>query len=107
MAKKWRLSYLPLFYEDLNSTITYISDVLENPQAASELLDETEAAIKKRLPEADKYHVYNSPRKRPDPYYMIPVKNFMVFYVVIETDTEKIMEIRRFLYKRRNIGKLI
>ena len=31
----------------------------------------------------------------------------MVFYVVIETDTEKIMEVRRFLYKRRDVSKLI
>ena len=39
MVKKWRLSYLPLFYDDLNEAITYIADVLENKEAANDLLN--------------------------------------------------------------------
>ena len=107
MAKKWKLSYLPLFYEDLNEAVTYISNVLENHKAAIDLLNETEEAIRKRLPEADEFPEYRSLRKRPHPYYTITVKNFYVFYVVIETEKEKVMEVRRFLYKKRDINKLI
>ena len=55
MAKPFRLTYLPIFYQDLNETVTYISEILENVQAANDLLDETEKAIKKRLPEADEF----------------------------------------------------
>ncbi len=107
MVKKWRLSYLPLFYDDLNEAITYISDVLENKEAANDLLNETEAAIRKRLPEADEFPTYKSSRKRQNPYYTITVKKFIVFYVVIETDKEKIMEVRRFLYKKRDFKNLL
>lgn len=32
--KKYRLSYLPLFYEELNGKIVYIAEKLKNPKAA-------------------------------------------------------------------------
>lgn len=38
-----------------------------------------------------------------DPYYRINVRNFSVFYVVID-DT---MEVRRLLYSKRNIDELL
>ncbi len=101
------MSYLPLFYQDLNRVVTYIAEVLENKEAANKLLDEVDKAITKRLPDADKFPEYKTARKRTDPYYWILVKNYIVFYTVIETDTEKIMEVRRFLYKRRDIKKLL
>ena len=34
---KYKLRYLPLFYEDISEKIAYISDTLRNPQAAKEL----------------------------------------------------------------------
>ena len=37
--KKYRLSYLPLFYEDLDEKITYLVEKLKNPKAANDLLD--------------------------------------------------------------------
>ena len=49
MGDKYILRYLPLFYEDLEEKITYISDELANPEAALGLLDAVEAAILKRL----------------------------------------------------------
>ena len=107
MADKWKLSYLPLFYDDLNEAVTYISDVLENPKAANDLLNDVEEAILKRLPEADEFPEYRTSRKRPLPYYTIRIRNFSVFYVVIEAGEEKIMEVRRFLYRKRDIEKLI
>lgn len=43
--EKYKLRYLPLFYEDLDEKVTYIVDELKNPQAANDLLDKVEAAI--------------------------------------------------------------
>ena len=63
MAKSYRLTYHPMFYEDLHSVTTYIANVLENPQAANKLLDETEKTILNRLPSADKYTPYKSIKK--------------------------------------------
>lgn len=50
LNRKYRLSYLPLFYEELQEKIMYIAETLENPQAANDLLDKVEAAILDRLP---------------------------------------------------------
>ena len=36
-----------------------------------------------------------------------PVRNFIVFYVVITAENKKIMEVWRFLYKRQDRDNLI
>ena len=97
--KKYRLRILPLFERDLNETVDYITYKLQNPAAASDLVDVVEAAIHERLPEAETFAPYPSSRQRPYPYHYIPVKNFFVFYVVIGD----VMEVRRFLYASRDI----
>ena len=45
--KKYKLRYLPLFYEDLDEKIMYIAEKLKNPKAASNLLDRVESHIGK------------------------------------------------------------
>ena len=37
--KKYKLSFLPLFEEDLNEIVDYISTDLHNPSAADRLVD--------------------------------------------------------------------
>ena len=97
---EYKLRYLPLFYEDLESKILYIAEILENPQAAGKLLDEVEAAIIKRLPETESFEAYHSFKERKYPYYRIYINNYIVYYVVIDDEgPDRIMEIRRFLYK--------
>jgi plasmid stabilization system protein ParE len=51
----------------------------------------------------ERFEPYPSTRDREHPYYTIQVRNFTVFYVVIE-DT---MEVRRILYSRRDMRKLL
>ena len=41
----YKLSYLPLFWDDLNEAVSYIARVLGNVRAAEDLIDKTEAAI--------------------------------------------------------------
>ncbi len=38
MANTYRLSYLPLFYDDMEERVAYLSDVLLNPDAANDLV---------------------------------------------------------------------
>ena len=52
---KYELSYLPMFYDDLEERVTYISDVLLDEKAANDLLDAVEAAILQRLPNAESF----------------------------------------------------
>lgn len=107
-SKKYRLSYLPLFYEELDGKVTYIAEKLKNPKAANDLLDKVEAAILERLPIAESFEPYYSMRERKYPYYRIYVGNYIIYYVVIDDNPKDlVMEVRRFLYSGQNQYKLI
>lgn len=99
--KKALVRYLPIFREDLIQAINYIRDVLQNPQAANELIDAIEEAIIKRSESADSFERYYSFKEREYPYYRIYIKNYVVYYVVIPGEPQ-IMEVRRLLYMGRN-----
>ena len=106
--KKYRLSYLPLFYEDIDEKVTYIAEKLKNPKAANDLLDKVESAIMERLPLAESFESYHSVRERRYSYYRIYVVNYIIYYVVIDDDpNDLIMEVRRFLYNGQNRGSML
>lgn len=109
VEKKYRARFLPLFEWDLAEITDYISYNLKNPQAAYLLVDEIEKAIKERLACPESFEPYPSAKDRKYPYYRIYVKNFVIYYVVIddENDESKIMEVRRILYSKRDKSKLI
>ena len=108
LSKKYRLSYLPLFYEDLEEKITYISEKLKNPEAANDLLDKVEAALLERLPVAGSFEPYHSIRERKYAYYRIYVDNYIIYYVIIDDNPDDlIMEVRRFLYNGQNQRRLV
>lgn len=108
LSKKYRLRYLPHFYEDLDEKLTYIAEKLENPKAANDLLDKVEKAILTRLPVAESFEPYHSVRERKYAYYRIYVDNYTIYYVVIDDDKDDlIMEVRRFLYNKQDRRLLI
>jgi plasmid stabilization system protein ParE len=100
---KFNLRYLSLFIQDLSAARDYIAIKLESPVAAQRLVNETEKAIQKRLLSPLSHKTYPSKKERKYPYYRIRVKNYIVFYVVIGT----VMEVRRFLYSKRDIDKFV
>ncbi len=103
LSKKYRLRYLPLFYEELDEKVAYIATRLMNPKAANDLLDKVEAAILERLPIAESFEPYYSIRERKYTYYRIYVDNYTIYYVVIDDNPKDlIMEVRRFLYNGQN-----
>lgn len=106
--QEYKLRYLPMFYDDFEEIINYISTDLMNPQAATDLIDAVEEAILKRMPFAESFGSYHSMRERQYPYYRIHVKNYVVFYVVIDDGgPQKIMEVRRILYDKQNWEEII
>ena len=108
LSKKYRLRYLPLFYEDLDEKVTYILEKLKNPKAANDLLDKVEAAIMERLPVAESFESYHSVRERRYVYYRIYVDNYIIYYVVIDDNpNDLIMEVRRFLYNGQNRDNMV
>jgi plasmid stabilization system protein ParE len=102
-GKTYKLRYLPLFEVDLAAARDYITETLMNPIAANRLVIDTETAILKRLETPLAFSPYPTKRKRPQPYYYIQIRNFFVMYVVIDN----VMEVRRFVYNRRNIDALL
>ena len=102
-GRRYKLSILPLFEDDLNEIVDYITYRLRNPLAAEHLVDEVERALEDRLDYAESFEPYRSSRERKYPYYRIQVKNFSIFYVVIGNT----MEVRRMIYSRRNLKDLI
>lgn len=101
--KRYSLRYLPVFWEDLSSAASYIAFDLGNPAAAERLVDATEAEILEHLKNPTMAATYRSTRERPHPYYWFGVGNYRVFYVVLDD----VVEVRRFLYKARDLGALI
>lgn len=103
MKQKFILKYLPLFEQDLTAARDYIAFSLHNPIAAQRLVQNTEEAILKRLDNPCSFELYHSTRERKLPYYRINIKNFSVFYVV----DGNVMEVRRFVYNKRNLPRII
>ena len=101
--KEYKLEILPLFEEDLNEIVDYILHRLKNVTAATNFVDEVENAIYERLNLPESFEPYQSAKDREHLYYRIRVKNFTIFYVVIDD----VMEIRRIIYSRRDLSKHI
>ena len=99
----FKLTFLPLFEEDLLKVTDYITNTLQNPSSDHRLVDDIELTIVKRLEMPLSFAPYQSSKIRNHPYYRINVRNFSIFSVVID-DT---MEVRRILYSKRNIDELI
>ena len=103
MDKKYQLRYLPLFEQDVLRVKKYIIFTLKNPEAALRLIEDTEEAINKRLENPLAFEPYRSIRDRAQKYYRINIRNYSVFYVIIDD----IMEVRRFVYNKRNLHDII
>ncbi len=100
---KYKLRYLPKYEDDFNEIVDYIIFKLNNPDSAMRLVEKVEKAIKERLSCPLAFEPFQSYRKRENQYYRIYVDNFTVYYVVIDD----VMEVRRILYSRRDIKRII
>jgi len=92
-----------LFERDLAEVKHYIAHKLKNPAAATRLVEDVERAILKRLENPLNFKPFHSGRDRKLPYFRINVRRYAVFYVV----THNTMEVRRFLYARRNLPRAL
>ncbi len=101
--EKYELRYLPLFYEELDRDTSYIAFKLGNPDAANNLLDVVADAILQCLEDGPEIvATVPSKKDRKYPYYRIYVNEYIVYYVVLEENGKKIMEVRRFLHRLEN-----
>ena len=98
----YKLSYLPLFWDDLNEAASNMAQTLKNPQAAERLVDETEQEISRHARNPTFGTVCQGRKDRKHPYYWFSVGNYMVFYVV----RGDVMEVWRFLYGAHDLTKM-
>lgn len=75
----YKLRFLPIFEDDLNDAVDYLSITLNNSMAAHNLVDDIEKAILKRLENPLIFAPFNSSKYRRYPYYRINVRNFPYF----------------------------
>jgi addiction module RelE/StbE family toxin len=99
----FELRYSPLFYDGLDRITNYILLDLKNEIAAKTFIDNVETAIRKRLENPLQAAIYPSMRRRQYDYRRIIVGNYLIFYVVIEHK----MIVRRLLYGRRDLDKIL
>jgi toxin ParE1/3/4 len=100
---KFELRYSRLFYEDLDEITNYILLNLKNELAAEALILDLEVGVKKRLRNPLQAAPFPSVRRRKYEYRRILVDNYLVFYVVIEHT----MIVRRLLYGRMDLDKIL
>ncbi|ADI01928.1 type II toxin-antitoxin system RelE/ParE family toxin [Syntrophothermus lipocalidus] len=100
----YEIIYLPIAKQDITDIILYISDQLNAPKAAMDLLDALEHSISllRDFPYAHK--IYRPIKPLGEDYRMLIVKNYAVFYVVREA--EKIVEVHRVIYAKMDLTKL-
>lgn len=103
MKGRYKIKYSSLFYKDLKEIIFYIKFKLQNLNAAKSLIDEIDKAILNRSSNPLDFESYKSLVERKNIYYRIYVKNYTIFYVI----KDDAMEVRRILYSRRNLRKII
>ena len=101
--RRYQLKYLPLFEQDLMGTANYIANVLQNRDAAIRLIDDVEKAILERAQSPLAFQPYPSKKKRKEVYYRIYVRNYVIYYTVID----EVMEVRRLLYGARNTDRYL
>lgn len=94
LGEAYTLEYTELFCEELADAVRYITTELQNPKAASRLIERTEEAIRKRSFAPEAFEPVPSSKDREHPYYRIPIGNYYVLYCVVG----KTMDVRRFVY---------
>ena len=96
---KYSIRYTPTFVKQFNNILSYFIQKLNNKIAAENFYNEVIQEIENRSINPE----YIGNKKRKNAYYRIYVKNYTIFYVVINHT----MEIRRILYSKRNFEKYI
>ncbi len=98
-----KIVFLPVAQNDLQETVSYISNDLCAPVAALNLVDDLYAAITKLSEFPELYREYQPSKPLSDKYSIIPVKNYIVLYVV----NDNYIEIRRIINAKMDYNKLI
>ncbi len=98
-----RIRYLPIAQKDLQDIILYFLDNLKSPKAAMDFIQTFDKSILRLKQYPCSCRLYQPQKPLEFEYRFLPVKNYLVFYIV----TENIIEIHRIIYAKMNLKKII
>lgn len=101
----YKLEYLPAARKDMLDIVRYISQTLQNPDAAEHLAEEMIDAAESVLEFPYSTSVYHPIRPLKHEYRKIHVQNFLMFYWIDED--KKLVTIARVVYAKRDYGRLL
>jgi len=99
----YKPKYLPLAQKDLRDITSYIADNLKTPKAAMDFINTLDNSISRLQQFFYSCKLYQPQESLKTEYRLMPVKNYLVFYVVIENE----VEIHRIVYAKMNLAKFI
>jgi len=104
MAKNnYDIKFLPSFDNEFDEVLYYIMYQLNNRKAAEKIYNSVINAILTRSKFPEIFEKYKQNKKTKYNWYRIHIKNFTIFYIV----RNNTMEIVHFVYKKRDLDKLI
>ena len=99
----YKIRYLPIAQKDLQDIVLYILENLKSPKAAMDFIDTLDKSILRLKQYPYSCTLYQLKEPLESEYRFLPVKNYLVFYIV----TENIIEIHRIIYVKMNLEKFI
>ncbi|MBQ7883292.1 MAG: type II toxin-antitoxin system RelE/ParE family toxin [Phascolarctobacterium sp.] len=96
----YTIKYSTTSKHDLQKTVDYINNVLQNHFAGNRLRIKIQSTIKNLKTFPHKYPLIDDLMLTPYKIRFFPIKNYLLFYTIIEET--KTIYIIRFLYSRRN-----
>lgn len=99
----YKIAYLPVAQKDLLDIAVYIIDNLKSPKAAMDFIDTLDKSILRLKQYPYSCKLYQPQESLETEYRFLPVKNYLVFFVV----TENIVEIHRIVYAKMNLEKIV
>ncbi|MEZ0537046.1 type II toxin-antitoxin system RelE/ParE family toxin [Caldicellulosiruptoraceae bacterium PP1] len=100
---KYEIRFLPLASEDLSNIVYHIADELKEPKAAMDLINALDTSISRLAQFPYSCRIYQPEKPLENEYRILPVRNYLVFYVV----KEQVVEIYRVIYAKMDLSKVI
>ena len=105
MQNKYKVKFTPVAEDDLDKIYQYISEKLDAPEAAMNLMNEIENKVMRLADMPYSCVAVDDELLKSKGYRKLIIKNFLALYVVFED--EKLVKIMRVVYGASNYKKNI
>ena len=99
----YKIKYLPKALKDLTEIVDYITIILCNKKAALDFIDTLDHSVSRLHSFPYSYRLYQSQSLLDTEYRVLPVKNYLVFYVILDI----VVEISRIVYARIDLDAML